>query len=596
MTPRQTLLVRYGAAATLLTLLIVAAVALVERVRDGGESSGIEDILARGLPAGAPSTHFTDATTRAGIGFHHFPLERSRLLPEDMGSGLAWGDCDGDGFADLYVVNFVGPIDSPAAQRATMAGNALYRNRGDGTFAEIGDAAGVGLKAFGMGAAWGDYDGDGDLDLYTTNYGPNALFRNDGDCRFTDVTESAAVGGADAFSAGAAWGDYDGDADLDLYVTNYVDFHQNNDVGAATSLMQYGHTVPFTLNPASYDPAPNFLFRNDGDGRFTEVAESAGVANLQGRSLSAAWCDWDADGDVDLYVANDISDNAFFLNRGDGSFDDISTVSLTADYRGAMGLTVGDYDRDGDLDFFITHWIAQENALYENHMSAGSSGEDLLFTDVADLVGLGATGLDYVGWGTSFIDYDNDGWSDLFIANGHTLEDPADVSRLLPQRMQLFWNLGKEGFFDLSEVAGPPFDRLLVARGAAAADYDRDGDVDLAVLERGGSLLLLENSGSPGTHWIELDLVQDGPNVHALGAVLRVETGDARQLHAVGSSASYLSQDALTAHFGLGEASLVDRIVVRWPGGVEETWRAVAVDRRHLLRRGTGDTGGIPLR
>jgi len=594
-TSRQRLLVRYSVAALVLTAAIIALVVWVERGRAVDTSSGIVDVLARDLPADAPINRFTDATARAGISTRHFPATRTRMLPEDMGSGLAWGDCDGDGFDDLYIVNFAAPLGASTQELAAAAGNALYRNRGDGSFEDAGAAAGVDLRGFGMGAAWGDYDGDGDADLYVTNYGRNALFRNEGGCSFVDVTEEAAVGGGDDFSAGAVWGDYDGDGDLDLYVTNYVVFDQAlQPVG--TSVMQYGTAVPFTLNPASYQPAANWLFRNDGDGSFTDVAAEAGVANAAGRSLSAAWADWDADGDVDLYVANDISDNAFFLNLGDGNFEDISTVSLTADYRGAMGLAIGDYDRDADLDFFVTHWIAQENALYENHMSVGAEGERLLFTDVADLVGLGATGLDYVGWGTGFFDFDNDGWRDLFVANGHTIEDAADNTRLLPQHMQLFWNRGEEGFFELSEVAGPPFERLLVARGAAVADYDRDGDVDIAVLEHGRGVVLLNNAGTPGNHWLQLDLEQDGGNRRALGATIRVDAAGESQLVSVGGVASYLSQESLTAHFGLGAADVVERVVVRWPGGAEEAFVDIRVDARQVLRRGDGvDPASVPL-
>ncbi len=587
MTARQALLVRYSAAALALTLVVVAGVMWVERVRDADTDTGIVDVLARELPANAPTNRFTDGTARAGIGLRHFPAVRSRVLPEDMGSGLAWGDCDGDGFDDLYVVNFVAPIGSSPDERAGVAGNALYRNRGDGTFEQIGAEAGVGLKDFGMGAAWGDYDADGDVDLYVTNYGGNALFRNDGFCGFAEVTEETGVGGGDDFSAGAVWVDYDGDDDLDLYVTNYVDFDESMQPRGGSVMMQYGRAVPFTLNPASYQPVANRLFRNDG-GRFTDVAEAAGVANAAGRSLSAAWADWDADGDLDLYVANDISDNAFFMNLGDGTFEDISTLSLTADYRGAMGLAVGDYDRDADLDLFVTHWVAQENALYQNHMTGDREGERPLFTDVADLVGLGATGLDYVGWGTGFLDLDNDGWLDLFVANGHTIEDEADESRLLPHRMQLFWNRGEEGFFELSDVAGPPFERLLVARGAAASDYDRDGDVDIAVLVHGRGVLLLDNGGTPGNHWIEIDLNQEGGNPDGIGAFIRVDIGEQSQLVSVGGSASYLSQHSLTAHFGLGDAERIDRVVVRWPDGSEEAFAGLAVDTRHVLRRGSG--------
>jgi len=596
-TGRQVTLLRYSAAALAMTLLVIAGVSFVEWERNGNSDSGIVDVLARGLPEDAPVNRFTDVTARAGITMRHFPATRTRMLPEDMGSGLAWGDCDDDGFDDLYVVNFAAPVGTAAATLATLPGNALYRNRGDGTFEDVTTAAGVGLAAFGMAAAWGDYDGDGDTDLYVTNYGRNVLYRNEGACRFTDTSEAAGVSGDD-YSAGAVWGDYDGDGDLDLYVADYVVFDEARKP-QGTPAMQYGKVVPFTLNPASYDPAANHLYRNDGGGRFTDVARAAGVANEAGRSLSAAWADWDADGDLDLYVANDISDNAFFLNRGDGTFEDVSTATLTADYRGAMGLAVGDYDGDADLDFFVTHWIAQENALYENHRSpdaASAQDEPLLFTDVADLVGLGAPGLDYVGWGTGFVDFDNDGRKDLFVVNGHTLEDDADTSRLLPQRMQLFWNRGEEGFFELSEVAGPPFERLLVARGAASSDYDRDGDVDIAVLAHGAGVVLMNNGGTPGAHWIEIDLRQEGGNRRAVGATIRLDGAAGGQLVPVGGAASYLSQDSLTAHFGLGEQEDIGRVVVRWPDGTEEAFTGLAADARHTLVRGTGaDPAVVPV-
>ena len=589
MTRRQSVLLRNAVVAAILVGAITAGVLLTERGRRAEpDNTGIVDVLARELPDDAPSSRFLDATPAAGLRFHHFPGTRSHLLPEDMGSGLAWGDCDGDRWPDLYLVNFAGPLNLSSSAMATLSGNQLYRNRGDGTFEEIGAVAGADLQGFGMGAAWGDYDGDGDLDLYVTNYGSNNLLRNDGDCSFTDVTASAGVDAGSTFSGGAAWGDYDGDDDLDLYVTNYVDFDEASAVNAATTI-QYGSAVPFTLNPASYGPVPNVLYRNEGDGRFTDVTAEARVANSDGRSLSAAWCDWDADGDVDLYIANDISDNAFLRNRGDGTFEDVSTLSLTADYRGAMGLAVADYDRDGDLDLFVTHWIAQENALYESHLVGSSDPADLIFTDAADHVGLGSTALDFIGWGTSFIDYDNDGWKDLFVANGSTFEDRADSTRLIPQPMKLFWNRGESGFFDVSEVAGPPFERLLMARGAAAADYDADGDMDLAVLVHSGPALLLENTGTPGAHWLEVDLSQTGANRYAVGAVIIVETSSSSQLHSVGSTPSYLSQNSLTAHFGLGADTRVDRLTVRWPDGAEEVWTNLPIDERHELRRGDGD-------
>ncbi len=584
MTPRQRRLLKYGLGSAGLVISIVGLVAMVERMSDTTDpTAGIDDVLSRELPADVPRIAFTDATAAAGIDFQHFDGERSQLLPEDMGPGVAWGDCDGDGWPDLYAVAFGGPLNTTAQSRSFATQSQLYRNRADGTFEDITSISGVDVSKFGMGASWADYDGDGDLDLYVTHYGPNVLLRNEGGCRFVDVTADTGIaGGDDDFSAGATWGDYDGDGDIDLYVTNYVEFDASTAASAAS--LQFGKAVPFTLNPASYPPAANRLFRNDG-ARFAEIAADVGVANTAGRSLSATWTDFDDDGLLDLYVANDISDNAFYRNLG-GHFEDVSAASLTADYRGAMGIAVTDFDRDGDVDFFVTHWIAQENGLYANHLEFGL--DTLMFADVAEMMGLGYTALEYVGWGTEFVDYDNDGYKDLFIANGHTLEDPQDRAHLVPQRMQLFWRRGEEGFFDATRAAGEPFQQPLVGRGAAAADYDGDGNIDMAVAQNGGNLVLLRNSGSDENRWAAIALAQPGANRFALGARVQLSAGGVRQTHVVGSSPSYLSHNDLTVHFGLGVVESVDSITVRWPDGAEETWSDLAVNQRHRLERGTG--------
>jgi Flp pilus assembly protein TadD len=520
-----------------------------------------------------------------------------------MGSGLAWGDYDGDDDPDLFLVNAAGPLtannDEPSASTARAA---LYRNEGNGSFTDVTTDAGLDIAGLGMGAAWGDYDGDDDLDLAVTRYGTNLLWRNDGDGSFTEVSRETGIGGIEGFWAGASWADFDRDGDADLYICGYVGYdYEEGDLGQAT--LQFETVVPFTLNPSSYPPQRNLLYRNDG-GRFLEVADEAGVANGSGRSLSAAWADFDRDGWPDLYVANDISDNAMYHNRGDGRFDDISHAAWVADYRGAMGLAVGDWNNDGDLDIFVTHWLAQENSLLENQAGviATRPGEPMHFVDNADLLGLGQIALDDIGWGAEFVDYDNDGRLDLFVVNGSTFQEVENPSRLIAMRDRLFWNggadrgyfelgeAGDRGYFELGEAGGEPFARAEVGRGAAFADYDQDGDLDAAILNNGGPARLLRNDGGNGKNWLRV--VVRGPadrsggapsppetSSFALGAVVSLTADGATRVRQVGASPSYLSQSPPgETWFGLGEAGTVERLTIAWPDGETQEIEALPVN------------------
>jgi hypothetical protein len=550
---------------------------------------------ARGGSAARPGgVTFTDVALAAGLRFQHFTGTRSTQLPEDMGSGAAWGDYDGDGDPDLFLVNEAGPLgDGPEA--AAAARSALFRNDG-GRFTDVTDAVGLEVTGWGMGAAWGDYDGDFDLDLFVTRYGTNLLFRNERG-RFTDVSSAAGVGGLDGFWTGAAWGDYDRDGDLDLYVCGYVRFTADRDAARQTSL-QFRSQVPFTLNPSSYPPERNLLYRNEG-GRFREVARDAGVDNPAGRSLSAAWADFDLDGWPDLYVANDVSDNAMFVNLGNGRFRDASHAALVADYRGAMGLGIGDWENDGDFDIFITHWIAQENALYENQRGVFPATADapMRFIDYADAEGLGQIALDFIGWGTAFFDYDNDGRLDLLVVNGSTFQDPADPTRLIPMKNQLFWNAGHDkGFYETGATAGSVFQEANVGRGLAVADHDGDGDLDALVTVNGGRPRLLRNDGGSRRSWLRV--VLRGParrasgrgpatSSFATGALVRVSTGGASLLRQVGDGPSYLCQSPPgEVFFGLGDAETVDRLEVAWPSGHTQSVTGLPARATVTLREG----------
>jgi tetratricopeptide (TPR) repeat protein len=536
--------------------------------RPGEEHAGITRQLDAGIPPEAPLPRFADVTSEAGLGaFRSFAGSRTSQLPEDMGPGAAWGDYDDDGDDDLFLVSAGGPLGAPEAD---LAPSLLYENLGDGTFAAV--AAFPETRIHGMGAAWGDHDGDGDLDLVVSGYDALRLFRNTKGRFERDPSLPDRAG----FWAGASWCDFDHDGDLDLYVCGYVQFVPA--AGTSRASLQYGQAVPFTLNPASFQPERNLLFRNRGRGAFEEVARQLGVDNPQGRSLSAVWHDFDGDGWADLYVANDISDNVLYMNRG-GSFQDRSHAAWVADPRGAMGLAVGDWNRDGDEDIHVTHWIAQENALYDNlwrdlepQAQAGQPRE-LRFVDVADQRGVGQIALQLVGWGTEFFDFDHDGWLDLAVANGSTFETETAPKGLRPQASFLFWNRRGAAFHDLAELE-PSLAAEHVSRGLAVSDYDGDGDVDLLIVDRDGGARLLRNDTARGS-WIELRLRRRGGTVETAQVTLRLP--DATLRRAV-NSVSYLSQSSRTLHFGLAGAEQAEEVEVRWPGGGRELWRSLAAN------------------
>ncbi|MFQ5876610.1 MAG: FG-GAP-like repeat-containing protein [Acidobacteriota bacterium] len=582
-------LIAGGAGALLaaaLVLLLRPAPAPYTPGADRGAGEAITRRLERDLPEDVPAVRFTEVAGQSGLRFRHFQGTRSVQLPEDMGSGAAWGDYDNDGDPDVFLVNESGPLSGEGgAVPGSAARSALYRNDGNGRFVDVTESSGLGLRGCGMGAAWGDYDGDGRLDLFVTAYGVNRLFRNGGDGTFTDVSAIVGVGGREGFWTGVSWADYDRDGDVDLYVCGYVGYRYDAALVRETS-MQYQAVVPFSLNPSSYPPERNLLLRNEG-GRFVEVAREAGVDNPGGRSLSAVWADFDGDGWLDLYVANDVSDNAMFRNRGDGSFEDVSHSSWVADYRGAMGLAVGDWDNDADLDILVTHWIAQENALYENQKGVitATDEEPMHFIDQADLRGLGQIALDYIGWGTGFIDYDNDGRLDLFVVNGSTFQREDEPALLAPMRDLLFWNGGADrGFFEVGALSGDVFAVEDVGRGAAFADYDHDGDVDILVTVNGGAARLLRNDGGNRQAWLRVIL--RGPPGHpggrgplatttfASGALVTVGAGSITQMRVLGGGGSYLSQSPPgEVMFGLGLSRTVDRLEIRWPSGGRQTFR-----------------------
>jgi hypothetical protein len=590
--PRRKRLLLSTAGAALLFLIILAFTlwSLSEPeapYRPGEKIAGLTSELARSLPPDYPQIKFVDAAKAAGIDFQHFSGKRSIQLPEDMGSGAAWGDYDNDGWLDLFVVNEAGPLSmTPEEVKNSPASCALYRNNRDGMFSEVSAQAGVDLRGWAMAAAWGDYNNDGWIDLFISCYGENVFYQNNGNGTFTDRTKETKLGGREGFWTSAAWADFNRDGFLDLYVCGYVKYvyQETQEV-----TRQYDVEVPSSLNPSSFEPERNLLYRNNGNlagqaGTFTEIAEKAGVANLPGRSLSAAWCDFDEDGWPDLYVANDVSDNVMFRNLGNGKFEDLSHAALVADYRGAMGLGVGDWDNDEDMDIFVTHWIAQENALYSNLHSQlaelQTSSSTFRFMDEAERFGLGQIALDFIGWGTSFFDYNNDGKLDLFVVNGSTFQQKEKPWLLEPMSYQLFWNRGaQDGFYEVGAVSGEIFQRRYVGRGAAFGDYDNDGDVDVFVVENGGPGMLLRNDGGNRNHWLAVHLQGRKSNRQAIGAKLRLVAGETMQIRQVGAQASYCSQNSLIEHFGLGNHTRADTLEITWPTGRRQALDNITADQ-----------------
>ena len=541
----------------------------------GEKIEGLTSDLGRNLPVDYPRVLFADVSKEAGIDFVHFNSTRTIQLPEDMGSGAAWGDYNNDGWMDLYLVNFNGSVSSTLSQSSESASrSALYRNNCDGTFTDVSEISQTGISNWGNGAAWGDIDNDGWIDIVVTAYGRNTLFRNNSNGTFTDISIQSGIGAEAGFWTGASWGDFNKDGFIDLYVCGYVEYESQETENISS---QYAAEVPTSINPSSFTPSRNLLYVNNGNNTFSEEAVKAGVSNEAGRSLSATWCDFDEDGWPDLYVANDVSDNVFFRNLRNGTFDEISHSANVADYRGAMGLAVGDWDRDTDMDMFITHWIAQENALY-NNLLAQNRGQNtsasylVKFMDEADRYGLGQASLEYIGFGTSFIDYNNDGFLDLFIVNGSTFQQQENPELLVPMKDKIYWNKGgNEGFFDVSSVSGEYFDREYVGRGAAFADYDNDGDVDVYVANNAGPGILLNNTGGNKNSWLKVKLNGRESNRDAIGARIRIVSYSGIQVSQVGSQSSYLSQNSVVQHFGMANDTKIDSLYIHWPSGASHT-------------------------
>ena len=511
---------------------------------------------------GDSNAQFVDATREAGISFTYTNgASEERYLPETMGSGAAFFDYDNDGFLDLYIVNGRSLATPPSAQGPI---NALYRNSGNGTFTDVTQDAGVGDPEYGMRAAAGDYDNDGDADLYVTNFGPNTLYRNEGNGGFADVTEKAGVGDP-SWSTNASFVDYDGDGDLDLYVANYADF----DVGTNRECLQ--GTARAYCGPTTYPGQSGVLYRNDGNGPFEDVTRQSGLFNTSGRQLGAVFGDCDDDGDLDLFVANDKTPNFLFENSGDGTFTEtglVAGVAYSEDgvAESAMGADLGDYDNDGRLDIIVAtfQWLA--NTLYHNDGGG-------FYTDVTFGVNLGRQSLPYLGMTAAFLDYDNDGFLDIFVANGHLDENVQDYDSAASyaQKNQLFRNEGNGKFSEVTAVSGPGLQVEKVSHGAAFGDYDNDGDWDIFVSNSASErCTLLRNDGGNRNNFLMLKLNGTRSNRDGIGARIRAQAGDLVQMREVRSSYGYLSSNDRRLLLGLGQREGVDQLEIRWPSGTRQ--------------------------
>ena len=534
-------------------------------------------------PATAPAPAgrevvFTDVTHAAGIGFvHNSGAFGRKYLPETMGSGLAFFDYDGDGRQDLFFVN---GADWPEKRRRT-ATQALYRNRGDGTFEEVTRKAGLAVEMYGIGVAAADFDNDGDVDLFINALGPDRLFRNRGDGTFEDVTQKAGVSDP-AFGSSAVWLDYDRDGRLDLFVCNYVQWSPKEDIFCTLDGVSKSYCTP-----ESYRGATNRLFRNRGDGTFEDVTRRAGVFDPTGKSLGVVAFDYDGDGLPDLAVANDTQPNFLYRNRGDGTFAETGRTAGIAfseegKARGAMGIDAADYDGSGRESLVIGNFSNEMLALYHNEGKG-------LFIDDAAMAGIGQPSLLTLAFGCFFFDFDLDGLLDLFVANGHV---ENDINRVQPsvtyaEPPHLFRGVGGGRFEQADGRAGPDLKRPIVGRGAAYADYDGDGDLDIAVSTNNGPALLLRNDGGNAGPWLRLRLVGRKSNRDGIGAVVRLRGGGIAGQRTVRSAASYASQNELPLTFGLGSppggAPPTADLQVTWPDGTVQSVTGLAAGRLHVI-------------
>lgn len=542
---------------------------------------------AASTPEKPPVTHdieLVDVTASTGITFEHFDGGSGEGFIVEAGTaGLALFDYDQDGWIDIYFLNG-GALQG--TQLETPPRNALYRNNGDWTFTDVTETAGVGDTGHGMGVAAGDYDNDGDEDLYINNFGPNVFYRNNGDGTFTDVTQETGTANGNQFGAGVCFFDMDVDGDLDLYVANYVDFTYENHV----PIVIEGHS--FKAGPQYYQPVTDTLYRNNGDGTFTDVSESSGIASVPGPSMGIIATDYDEDGDLDVFVCNDNRPNYLWQNDGSGKFQEVAVLTGVAyDFDGkrnaSMGVDCGDYDNDGRIDIFLTDWQSEMPVLYRN-LGGG------LFEDATSTARITNELFPHVHWGTGLVDFDNDGDRDLFVACGHFDEiEKIDDRTTKKVHNYLLLNQGDGTFADISTTAGDGLMVVESSRGAAFDDLDNDGDIDVVVLNSAAPPTILRNDSQSNNNWLRIRLKDISGNQYGIGSCITLRCGDQKpQVAEVYSGRGYQSDYGREVSFGLEKLKDMIEVEIRWPDGRKETFPISPehINEQVVLERGSGES------
>jgi enediyne biosynthesis protein E4 len=533
-----------------------------------------------------------DITASTGIKFEHLSSPEQKFIVESMSGGLAMIDYDRDGWPDIYFTN---AQSVEMAQHGQKARSALYHNNHDGTFTDVTDKAGIGYPCWAMGAVVGDYNNDGWPDLLVTCFGGVVLYKNNGDGTFSDATKSAGLGDDQMWATGAAFGDYDSDGWADLFVSHYVDFQLSDMAafGSSDSCKYMG--IDVQCGPRGLKGAPDNLYHNNRDGTFSDVSKKSGVGDEEHRyGLTALWSDFDNSGKLDLFVTNDGQPNYLYLGNGRGLFEDVSFssgvgLSDSGARQANMGLAMGDYMHTGRMSILISHFDSEYAAFYRNDGSMN-------FTDISIASGVARPTRGYVGWGDAFVDFSNSGWQDIFLVNGHVypqVDQFGSTLKYLEPKL-LLRNQRNGRFKDISKSAGAAITIPQVSRGMAVGDLFNDGKLEAVVENLKGQPMILRPDGGPQHHWISFQLEGVKCNRLALNARVRATAGDLVQLGEVISGGSYLSQNDLRIHFGLGDHQRVDKAEILWPDGKVETLTNLAADRFYNVREGDGVVSSKP--